>query len=96
MMIVLNVVYKGEGDNGLKFVEEVKSSGTLDAIRNEKGNLQYEYFSSLDNPNSVLLIEHWSNAYDLSRHSQGEYIKKVGELKEKYHLTSEVNKFIIE
>lgn len=94
MMIVLNVVYKGE--EALEFVKEVKSSGTLEAIRNEKGNLQYEYFSSLDNPNNVILIEHWANAYDLSRHSQGEYIKKVGELKEKYHLTSEVNKFIIE
>lgn len=96
MMIVLNVVYKGEGDSALKFVEEVKASGTLEAIRNEQGNLQYEYFSSLDDPKQVILIEHWSNAYDLSRHSQGEYIKKVGVLKEKYHLTSEVNKFIID
>lgn len=94
MMIVLNVVYKG--DKTKEFVEEIKSSGTLDAIRNEKGNLQYEYFSSLDNPNNIILIEHWDNAYDLSRHSQGEYIKKVGELKEKYNLTSEVSKFIIE
>lgn len=94
MMIVLNVAYKG--DKAREFVQEVKSSGTLDAIRNEKGNLQYEYFSSLDNPNNVILIEHWDNAYDLSRHSQGEYIKKVAELKEKYNLTSEVKKFIIE
>lgn len=96
MMVVLNVIYKGENDNTLKFVEEVKSSGLLEAIRNEQGNLQYEYYSSLDNPNSIILIEHWSNAYDLSRHSKGENIKKIGELKDKYNLVSEVKKFIIE
>lgn len=93
MMIVLNVTYIGDKTN--EFVDEIISSGLKKAIESEQGNKQYEYFKSLDDPSKILLVEHWSNAYDLSRHSQGENIKKIGELKDKYGVTSDVLKFII-
>lgn len=94
MVIVLNVTYSGNKTK--EFVDEIINSGLQKAIQEESGNKQYEYFSSLNDPNKIILIEHWSNAYDLSRHSQGENIKKVGALKEKYGVISDVLKFTID
>ena len=42
--ITMNLYYTGENGNARKFVEEMESSGTADAIRAEKGNLRYDYF----------------------------------------------------
>jgi len=43
------------------------SSGTAAAIRSEPGNLRYEYYSSFDDPETVLLIDSWTdqNAIDV-------------------------------
>ena len=37
------------------------SSGTVDAIRNETGNIRYDYFSPLGDEETVLLIDSWEN-----------------------------------
>ena len=44
MSIAVNIYYSGTDGNAKKFVAEMESSGTADAIRNEEGNLRYEYF----------------------------------------------------
>ena len=48
MPITVNLRYSGVDGNALKFAEEMISSGTVDAIRAEEGNLRYEYYQSLD------------------------------------------------
>lgn len=45
--VTMNLYYTGTDGNARKFVEEMESSGTADAIRAEEGNLRYEYFFSL-------------------------------------------------
>lgn len=42
--ITMNLYYTGTDGNARKFVEEMESSGTADAIRAEEGNLRYDYF----------------------------------------------------
>ena len=44
MSITVNVYYTRENGNVRKFAEEMKLSGTVDAIRDEEGNERYEYF----------------------------------------------------
>ncbi len=44
MAITVNIYYSGKNDNAKKFAEEMISSGTVDEIRSEKGNIRYEYF----------------------------------------------------
>ena len=39
MSITVNIYYKGENGSARKFAEEMISSGTVEAIRNEKGNI---------------------------------------------------------
>ena len=50
MAITLNLYYTGQNGSAKKFVEEMESSGVARKIRNEKGNLSYRYFQSLEDP----------------------------------------------
>ena len=58
MSITVNLRYKGKNGAAMKFVQEMISSGTVEAIRKEKGNLKYEYFQSIDDAETVLLQPH--------------------------------------
>ena len=44
MAITVNIYYSGKNGNAKRFAKEMISTGTVDAIRAEKGNLKYEYF----------------------------------------------------
>ena len=59
MAITVNLRYTGKNGNARMFAEEMTSSGTVDEIRAENGNLRYEYYISMDNPETVLLIDSW-------------------------------------
>ena len=61
MSIVVNIYYSGENGSARKFAEEMISSGTVDAIRNETGNIRYDYFFPLGDEETVLLIDSWEN-----------------------------------
>ena len=55
MSIVVNIYYSGENGAARKFANEMILSGTVDAIRNEAGNIRYDYFFPL---NLELLISY--------------------------------------
>ena len=44
MSITVNLYYTGKNGAARRFAEEMAASGTVDAIRQEKGNLQYDDF----------------------------------------------------
>ena len=41
----------------LILVDDCSTDGTADRIRAQKGNLRYEYFAPLDDPETILLID---------------------------------------
>ena len=53
-MITINLYYTGENGAAKAFAAEMESSGTADAIRAEDGNMRYEYFQPMDDPETVL------------------------------------------
>ena len=61
MAIVMNLTYTGENGSALAFVREMEESGVAPAIRAEAGNLRYDYFQSLSDPETVLLIDAWES-----------------------------------
>ena len=61
MSITVNLYYTGKNGSAKKFVEEMVSSGTVEAIRKEPGNEKYDYFQSLDDPETILLIDSWKD-----------------------------------
>ena len=48
MAITVNIYYTGENGNARKFAEEMEQSGTVAAIRAEKGNKRYDLHMKLE------------------------------------------------
>lgn len=94
MSITVNLYYTGEKGNARKFAEEMTKSGTVGAIREEEGNLRYEYFIPLEDPETVLLIDSWENQEAIDRHHASPMMKKIAELREKYDLHMKVERYL--
>ncbi|MCR5268774.1 MAG: antibiotic biosynthesis monooxygenase [Lachnospiraceae bacterium] len=65
-----------------------------DAIRAEKGNLRYEYFQPVNDPETVLLIDSWSDQGAIDAHHASLMMKKIAELRDKYDLHMTVERFV--
>jgi len=96
MSIVVNIYYNGENGSAAKFAEEMISSGTVDAIRSEKGNIRYEYFLPMNDPDTVLLIDAWENQEAIDVHHSSPMMKTITELREKYDLHMKVERYVSE
>ena len=96
MSITLNLYYTGKGDSARKFAEEMVNSGTVNAIRAEKGNLRYEYFQPLDDPETVLLIDSWQDQAAIDAHHASPMMAQLAALREKYDLHMKVERFVSE
>ena len=95
-MITVNLYYTGTNGSARAFASEMESSGIADEIRNEPGNLRYQYFSQLDDPETVLLIDSWTNQAAIDAHHASLMMQKIIELREKYDLHMTAERFISE
>ena len=93
MSITVNLYYTGKNGAARKFAEEMTASGTVAAIRREKGNLRYEYFYPMEDPETVLLIDSWENQEAIDLHHGTPMMGKIMELREKYDLHMKVERF---
>ena len=93
MSITVNLRYTGTDGNAKKFAEEMISSGTVDAIRAEEGNLRYEYYQSLDDPETILLIDSWVNQEAIDKHHATPMMDTIAKLREKYDLHMTVERY---
>ena len=93
-MITVNLYYKGINGNARAFADEMESSGIADAIRAEEGNLRYEYFQPLNDPEIVLLIDSWSDQEAIDAHHASPMMKQLAELRNKYDLHMTVERFV--
>ncbi len=96
MSIAVNIYYTGENGNARKFAGEMVASGTVDQIRAESGNLRYDYFFPMDDPETVLLIDSWENQDAIDAHHASPMMKTISELREKYDLHMKVERFVSE
>lgn len=94
MAITVNIYYTGKNSNALKFAEEMISSGLVDEIRAEEGNIKYEYFLPVKDNNTVLLIDSWENQEALDKHHSLPLMQKIIELREKYNLSMKVERYV--
>ena len=93
MSITVNLRYTGTDGNARKFAEEMISSETVDAIRAEEGNLRYEYYQSLDDPETILLIDSWANQEAIDKHHATSMMDTIAKLREKYDLHMTVERY---
>ena len=72
----------------------MESSGIAEAIRAEEGNLRYEYFQPLNDPETVLLIDSWSDQAAIDAHHASPMMKQLAALRDKYDLHMTVERFV--
>ena len=92
-MITINLYYTGENGSARAFAEEMVRSGTAATIREEDGNLRYEYFFPMDDPETVLLIDQWRDQAAIDAHHASPMMSRIAELREKYDLHMKVERF---
>ena len=66
------------------FIEKVKQTGILDAIRAEDGCIRYDYYLSEKDPNELLLIEQWESKRHQQIHIEQPHMAKLREMKNDY------------
>lgn len=93
-MITVNLYYTGTNGSARAFVNEMESSGIADAIRQEPGNLRYQYFLPLDNSETVLLIDSWADQEAIDTHHASPMMAQIADLREKYDLHMRAERFI--
>ena len=93
-MITVNLYYTGKNGSAKAFAEEMVRSGTVAAIRREDGNLRYEYFFPMDDPETVLLIDQWRDQAAIDVHHASPMMAQIAALREKYDLHRKVERFV--
>ena len=93
-MITVHLFYKGANGSARAFAEEMEVSGIADAIREEEGNLRYQYFQPLDDPETILLIDSWRDQAAIDAHHASPMMAQLAALREKYDLHMSVERYI--
>ena len=94
MAITVNLRYTGKEGAARKFAEEMTSSGTVAAIRAEDGNLRYEYYQPLDDLETILLIDSWTDQAAIDVHHASPMMATIAALREKYDLYMTVERYV--
>ena len=101
MAITVNLRYTGKNGAAQAFAREMISSGTVEKIRAEKGNLRYEYYlpfdetaSGDDSSDTILLIDSWENQEAIDLHHASPIMKTIAVLREKYDLHMTIERFV--
>jgi len=91
--IILHCYYTGAEGAARGFMEEMASSGLRDEVLREEGCIQYDYFLSAYDGCSGVLLEKWRDAEALTAHANGEPMKKLLKVKEKFGLETRVERY---
>lgn len=92
-MLVLNVIFKCAPGTREELRELVRSEGIDVASRNEDGNFRYEFFMSTENPDEILLMEHWKDVDAWMYHRTLPHYAKLNEIKEGRVIDQEIRKY---
>ena len=93
MAITVNLYYTGTNGSARRFAEEMVSSGVVARIRAEAGNLRYEYFFPMDDPETVLLIDSWADQQAIDAHHASPMMAELAALRDKYDLHMKVERY---
>ncbi len=94
MKLTIHIYYSGKQDAAAKFADEMVSSGLVERIRKQPGNLRYEYFFPMEDPETVLLVDEWVDQSALDEHHASDMMKEIAVLREKYHLRMRVKRYV--
>ena len=93
MAITVHLYYTGKNGSARAFAQEMTASGLVRQIRAEDGNLQYEYFFPMEDPETVLLIDRWRDQEALDLHHASPMMGAIARLREQYDLHMRVERY---
>ena len=96
MAITVNLYYTGRDGSARRFAEEMVASGVVDRVRAQEGNLRYEYFFPMEDPETVLLIDKWRDQAALDFHHKSPMMAEIAALRDKYKLRLRVERYVEE
>lgn len=88
-MLYVNVTYTMPKENRDDFLAEIKNQKIMEFTRLEQGNTAYEFSVPIDRGDQVYLREIWEESA-FENHKNSENIKKLGKLKEKYNISTNI------
>ncbi len=86
--------YTGENGNAHKSAQEIERSVTVARIRASEGNIRYEYFFPMNDPETVLLIDCWENRAAIDRRHASPRMDIIAALRKKYDLRMRMERYL--
>ncbi len=93
-MLTVNLRYTGKGGSAMAFVRDMIETGTVAAIRAEPGNLRYEYYLCVEDPETVLLIDSWQDQAAIDAHHASPMMATIAALRDKHDLHMTAERFV--
>ena len=92
-MLTLNVYYRCHPGKRDAFYKELCDLGIHALSNSEKGNVKYDYFLDLQDPDVLLLVETWTTPELQQAHCQTETFAKLQALKAQFCDSVNIDKF---
>lgn len=89
--LLLHVTYRCKPGMAETFVKTIKEQGIQKLIRKEDGCLQYDYTVSLEEADTIILLERWTSVAAQEVHMTQPHMEQLKALKETY-----VNEVVLE
>ena len=94
MSITIHIHYTGQGGSAREFAREMVGLGVVSRIRAGEGNLGYDYYLPLEDPETVLLVDSWKDQGALDAHHASPMMGEIAALREKHRLVMRVERFV--
>ena len=90
--ITLIVTYRCKDGKRASFVRDVAAHGILDKILNEEGCLAYKYAMNAADEDELILVECWASEALQQAHLAQPHMQELKGIKERYVISTEVEK----
>ena len=91
--VILHVYYYCKPGMAETFVQALKTGGLQAKVQAEDGCIQYDYTLSLEEPDTVVLLEKWRDSDALAAHMQQPHMETIRELKSRFALDAVIERY---
>ena len=95
MKLFVEVHYQVKPRKREEFYRKIQEQGIDTDSRAEAGNIKYDYYYAIDDPDSICLIEAWTDGEAQIAHGSTAHYAKLTALKNEYVVKAEVLKYNI-
>ena len=89
-MLNLLVTFNMRSGDREPFIDEMVKAGILEKVRAEKGCHYYDFYSALQKPDILLLLEEWEDEDCQKAHIETDHMAQFREIKKKYVETTTI------